>query len=353
MLSLIKSELLHLDEKHIAKTGVKRCWFVDNHSKVVAWLKYLHRPQNPALRGVDSFDFSTMYTTLELDDLVSSVKGAITEAFQNYRLLRFHHRKCSWIKEDDELPSNLKPSHPSLLNADEVSHLVEVLVRNTFIQNGQCLKQQSNGLPMGTNPAPHIADLCCYRKESVAMDLLSTVNIALARKFIGTFRFIDDILSCDNPLFKNFVFLKDRPHHVPIRAIYPTFLQLSQTNSSPLEATYLGMLIKNLKNKFHIKVAKTEKKLPFPKINYPSLLGNFPRVLGLGVFTGQLHRFASICSSTSDFVQNAITMSNKLVPKGYSKRDLHQKFKSFVNSPHFKYKSPLSLMCKHFKSMVT
>lgn len=69
ILSLIKKELLEKDLKHIAKTGVKRCWFVDNHSKVIAWLKHLPRPQNPALQGVNSFDFSTIYTTLDLDDL--------------------------------------------------------------------------------------------------------------------------------------------------------------------------------------------------------------------------------------------------------------------------------------------
>ena len=56
---------------------------------------------------------------------------------------------------------------------------------------------------MGTNPAPHIADLVCYRKESSAMDRLMVINIESARKFIGTFRLIDDILSVDNAMMMN------------------------------------------------------------------------------------------------------------------------------------------------------
>ena len=40
----------------------------------------------------------------------------------------------------------------------------------------------------------------------------------------------------------------------------------------------------------------------YPKVNYPSLHGNFPPTLGYGVVTGQLHRFARICTAASDFM---------------------------------------------------
>ena len=61
---------------------------------------------------------------------------------------------------------------------------------------------------MGTNPAPHLADLDCYRKESTAMDQIASTNTQLAQSFFGTYRYIDDILSVDNPNFDSFVRLQ-------------------------------------------------------------------------------------------------------------------------------------------------
>lgn len=72
-LALVKEELVRKDRLNIIKTAVKRCWFVNDFDEVCRWLKHLNRPTNSQLRGVDTFDFSTMYTTLELDDISRSV----------------------------------------------------------------------------------------------------------------------------------------------------------------------------------------------------------------------------------------------------------------------------------------
>jgi len=85
LLSQVKKELKKLDKAHIAETGVKRCWFVDSYEEVVDWLQLLERPKSEN-QCINTYDFSTMYTTLDLSDLVSSVSRAIKEAYGD------HHR---------------------------------------------------------------------------------------------------------------------------------------------------------------------------------------------------------------------------------------------------------------------
>lgn len=349
MLGHVKSELIAKDHRHIIKTGVKRCWFVDNHAKVCRWLSQLPRPSNPHHRSVNTFDFSTMYTTLDLNDLVASVDFAIQEAFVDHQYLRFDGRHCEWIDEDLDRSERRRDQD---YEATHITHLVRVLVNNTFIQNGDFLKLQTTGLPMGTNPAPHLADLCCFAKEARFMDHLQNTNLPLARRFIGTFRLIDDILSCDNPSFHHYVLLQSDTQAKPL-TIYPSFLELNQTNDHSNQCTYLGMSIMSINQKFLLKLAPTDKKFPYPKINYPSLLGNFPKVLGHGVFTGQLYRYASICSEPTDFLKTATTTSALLLTKGYTLPNLFRLFRSFVNTTSYPYRSiALPLMTKAFYQLL-
>ena len=78
---------------------------------------------------------------------------------------------------------------------------------------------------MGTNPAPHLADLHCCDKEFAMMNRLKLTNIQVARSFFESYRYIDDILSIDNPSFDNYVKLADGQNQpAPEQQIYPDFL---------------------------------------------------------------------------------------------------------------------------------
>ena len=66
--------------------------------------------------------------------------------------------------------------------------------------------QQIVGIPMGTNCAPLLADIFLYSyEEEFIQSLLSTGRKQLACRFNFTYRYIDDVLSINNPEFENYL----------------------------------------------------------------------------------------------------------------------------------------------------
>ena len=59
---------------------------------------------------------------------------------------------------------------------------------------------------MGTNCAPVLADIFLYSYEAQFIQaLLSTGRKQLATQYIFTYRYIDDVLSINNPEFENYL----------------------------------------------------------------------------------------------------------------------------------------------------
>ena len=94
--------------------------------------------------------------------------------------------------------------------------------------------QQIVGIPMGTNCAQLIADLFlyCYERDFMSK-LQKSKRFDLIDKFNDTSRYLDDILTIDNPTFAE---------HIP--DIYPRELQLNKANTSDKETSFLDLNIK-------------------------------------------------------------------------------------------------------------
>jgi hypothetical protein len=343
-LALIKKELKILDDQYFFQHGIKRCWFVDSAKEVTTWLRTLDRPADVSERCITTYDFSTMYTTLELDAIVKSVRYATNEAFgEGHKHMIFNGltKPCTWLDTD------ATENSANCFTANDITNMVSVLVKNTYILNGRHLRQQTVGLPMGTNPAPHLADLTCFMYEARTVDQATARDPEEVRRFVGTCRYIDDILSVDNTSFRSYVNIVGQPPSAT--PIYPDFLALNETTDDAESADFLGMNISSTPKSFKLNIANTKHKFPEAKINYPNLKGNFPETLGYGVFIGQLHRFASICTAASDFVEWSVNMCNILLDtKGFHRDRLVRCFNGFVsnNSP---YKTCTSTLCRNFR----
>ena len=93
------------------------------------------------------------------------------------------------------------------------------LLDNIFIRFGTELYRQVNGIPMGTNCAPLVADLFlfCYERDFMM-------------SFNTTSRYLHDILNINNFYFDYMV-----------SQIYPLELKLNKANASDTEATFLDL----------------------------------------------------------------------------------------------------------------
>ena len=93
------------------------------------------------------------------------------------------------------------------------------------------LYRQIVGNPMGTNCAPLVADLFLFCYERDFMTSLSDVKQAeIIEAFKSISRYLDDLLSIDNPYFEDMV-----------NRIYPPELKLNKTNTSDTEAPFLDL----------------------------------------------------------------------------------------------------------------
>ena len=95
------------------------------------------------------------------------------------------------------------------------------LLNNIFIRFGSKLFRQIEGILMGINCAPLVADLFlfCYERDFM-LSLSENNQTDIIEAFNATLRYLDDLLNIDNPYFEQMV-----------GQIYPTELQLNKANS--------------------------------------------------------------------------------------------------------------------------
>ena len=110
---------------------------------------------------------------------------------------------------------------------------VEFLVDNIFVVLAKTVFQQIIGIPKGTNCAPLLTDIFLYSYEAeFIQSLLSAGKKRLASQFNFTYRYIDDVLSINNPDFEN-----------DLGQMYPPELEINYMTESNTSASYLDLLL--------------------------------------------------------------------------------------------------------------
>ena len=129
---------------------------------------------------------------------------------------------------------------------------------------------------MGTNCAPHLADLFFYLYEAdFIQGFLNKNEKKLARSFNFTFRYKDDVLSLNNSRFGDFV---DR--------IYPIELEIKDTTDTDRSASYLDLhLERDSEGQLRTKLYNKRDDFSFPIVNFPFICSNIPAAPAYGVYT--------------------------------------------------------------------
>ena len=158
--------------------------------------------------------------------------------------------------------------------------MLEFLVDNIFVVFAGKVFQQIVGIPMGTNCAPLLADIFLYSYEAeFIQSLLSTGRKQLASRFNFTYRYIDDVLSINNPEFENY-----------LGQMYLVELEIKDTTESNTSASYLDLLLSiGRDGQLHTSIYDKRDDFNFHITNFPFLSSNIPTSPAYGVFISQLY----------------------------------------------------------------
>ena len=198
--------------------------------------------------------------------------------------------------------------------------MLEFLVDNIFVIFAGKVFQQTVGIPMGTNCAPHLADISLYSYEAdFIQSLLSMRKKQLASRFNLTYRYIEDVLSINNPEFGNY-----------LGQMYPAEFEIKGTTESTTSASYLDFLLSiGRDGQLHTSIYDKRDYSNFHITNFPFLSSNIPSSPAYGVFISQLIRYARAWSSYECFILRARWLSSKLLKQGYLVERLKSSFRKF------------------------
>ena len=152
-----------------------------------------------------------------------SNSSALGNGNRRYKYLVLGYEESYFVKEHSK----------HKYSEDDIIRMLEFLVDNIFVVFVGKVFQQIVGIPMGTKCAPLLADIFLYSYEAEFIQtLLSTGRKQLASRFNFTYRYIDEVLSINNPEFENY-----------LGQLYPVELEIKDTTESNTSASYLDLLL--------------------------------------------------------------------------------------------------------------
>ena len=127
------------------------------------------------------------------------------------------------------------------------------------------------------------------------MPLLPTDRKQLASRFNFKYRYINDVLSINNPEFENY-----------LGQTYPVELEIKDTTESNTSASYLDLLLSTGKDgQLHTSIYDKRDNSNFNITNFPFLSSNILASPAYDVFISQLLRYVRTCSSYGCFILRA------------------------------------------------
>ena len=170
--------------------------------------------------------------------------------------------------------------------------MLHFLLDNVFIQVGGKVFQRCVGIPISTDCAPLLAELLFHDYESSAMTRLSRTNgHPQAKSFDFTRRYMDDLISVNNPRFDK-----------AMEEMYPSELTLKDTTLTDGKVAYLDRQIENRDRQLVMSLYDKRDDFPFAIHKYPHLDSNVPCIPTYGVHISQLIRFAKACNTYPNFL---------------------------------------------------
>ena len=346
ILTTVKDGLKKYCDVIYSRSGINQMWILKNSKEL---LENLNSNSLASVHSIKTYDFSTLYTTIPHSKLKSRLTELIRNAFRfkngkkRYEYIVVGYKSTYFVKDHSEAKNKY--------TEDDIVRMLEFLIDNIFVECGGVIFQQVIGIPMGTNCAPLLADLFLYSYEAEFIQtLIKSGKRHLAKSFHFTYRYIDDLLSINNPKFGDY-----------IDYIYPVELEIKDTTDADHQASYLDLnLSYNRDKRLQVKLYDKRDDFNFNIVNFPFLSSNIPqspaygvyknicinvcivkihvprahevknqRVIAKRTYVSQLIRYARASSAYSDFLVRSRLLTSKLLGQGYNRLKLITTFKKF------------------------
>ena len=316
VLSTIKDGLVKYCNNKTSRNGVNNMWILKNSTSLLSSLDQL---DVRTATSVQTFDFSTLYTSIPHDLLKSRISNPVHNAFRKKDgSVRYTHVKVTRAK--GYFTHDRNGGGDNMYTADNICKMIEFLVDNIFVQFGWRLFRQATGIPMGTNSAPLLADLFLYSYENEFLDnMIRNGHRRLARSFNLCYRYIDDLIVFNSKTFLDY-----------LKEIYPSQLTVETANKSDHLADYLDLtFIIDSGGKLSTRLYDKRDDFDFHIVNCPYFSSNIPSGPSYGVYISQLIRYTRCCSHYDDFRYRHKYLVDRLLSQGYIALRLEKSFKKF------------------------
>ena len=270
-------------------SGIKTFWVVKDKTPVLEAVKNINSRKRA--QCVSSFDFSTLYTTIPHDKLTFVMDELTDFCYKGCKDRRIKITKfgAEWVTEKYGIYNG---RGAITFTKEKIKLAIKYLLDNCFFKLGSHVFQQTIGIPMGSDPAPFMANLFLYYYENKYMKQLTKVDVRMARKFGNIFRFIDDLHAMnDGQLFSKVY--KD---------IYPKDQELKKENDGFENATFLDLENTIIDKEFDLKLYDKRDAFPFSIVRMPYLCSNMPSRIFYATIGSEILRIATCTSKKENLI---------------------------------------------------
>ena len=142
VLSTIKDGLVRYCNTKTSRNGVNNMWILKNSTSLLSSLDQLDMR---TATSVQTFDFSTLYTSIPHDLLKSRISNLVHNAFRKKDgSVRYTHIKVTRAK--GYFTHDINGGGDNMYTADNICKMIEFLIDNIFVQFGGPLFRQVIGI---------------------------------------------------------------------------------------------------------------------------------------------------------------------------------------------------------------
>ena len=295
-------------------SGLKQFWVIQNNKPVIEDINKISKRK--AARTVSTFDFSTLYTKIPHNKLISVLNNIIDFAFKGGTrdYISVSKSQAYWVKSSSS-------GRGTTYSKSQINESLDYLINNCYFTVGTKLFKQIIGIPMGSDPAPFFANLFLFYYEAEWIKSMKNMNYSKAKKFSHVFRFIDDLLAINDgeQFLNNFL------------DIYPPELELKKENMNNNEATFLDLHLSINDGQITTQLYDKRNYFHFDIVRFPYKSSTIPSKMFLSTISAEILRICRANSSVESFLKTSRILLLRMKKQGADNFGIRAVLKKMFN----------------------